>query len=139
MRMILGMLALGVFSSPAFADAKSYCEVFSQDFASAKTSDVDEWQKSFRSALGDCMAQYAAQPKAAPPLRKSVEKVSKKVKVFKKVVVVPATSTSKRKRTRILEPGSHAWVTACSAKYASFDSGTGNYKSNSGKLRRCSL
>ncbi len=133
MRMILGMLALSVFSSPAFADAKSYCEVFSQDFASAKTSDVDEWQKSFHSALGDCMAQYAAQPKAVPPPRKSVEKVSKKV------VVVPATSTSKRKRTRILEPGSNAWVAACSAKYASFDSGTGNYKSNSGKLRRCSI
>ena len=60
MRMILGMLALSVFAAPAFADVKSYCEVFSQDFASAKTSDVDEWQKSFRSALGDCMAQYAA-------------------------------------------------------------------------------
>ena len=47
--MILGLLALRPFSAPAFADAKS-CEVFSRDFASAKTSDVDEWQKSFRSA-----------------------------------------------------------------------------------------
>ncbi len=132
MRMILGMLAVGVFSTPAFADVKSYCEVFSQDFASAKTSDVDEWQASFRSALGDCMAQYAADPKATPP-RKSAEKISKKV------VVVPATSTSRKKRTRILEPGSNAWVAACSAKYASFDSGTGNYKSKTGKLQRCSV
>ena len=133
MRMILGLLALSVFAAPAFADAKSYCEVFSQDFASAKTSDVDEWQKSFRSALGDCMAQYATDTKAAPPPNKSVEKVSKKI------VVVPATSTSRKKRVRILEPGSNAWVAACSAKYASFDSGTGNYKSMNGKLRRCNV
>ena len=133
MRMILGMLALSVFSAPAFADAKSYCEVFSQDFASAKTSDVDEWQASFRSALGDCLAQYAAGDKAVPLPKKSAEKVSKKV------VVVPATSTSRKKRMRILEPGSNAWVAACSAKYASFDSGTGNYKSRTGKLRRCSV
>ena len=135
MRMILGILALSVFSAPAFADVKSYCEVFSQDFASAKTSDVDEWQKSFRSALGDCMAQYAAEPKAAQPAKPkmSVEKVSKKI------VVVPATSTSRKKRMRILEPGSNAWVAACSAKYASFDSGTGNYKSINGKLRRCNI
>jgi hypothetical protein len=133
MRMVLGLLALSVFSAPAFADVKSYCEVFSQDFASAKTSDVNEWQKSFRNALGDCMAQYAADAKTAPPPKESAEKVSKKV------VVVPATSTSRRKRTRILEPGSNAWVAACSAKYASFDSGTGNYKSMNGKLRRCNV
>ncbi len=133
MRMILGMLALSVCAAPAFADVKSYCEVFSQDFASAKTSDVDEWQASFRSALGDCMAQYAADAKAAPLPKKSAEKVSKKV------VVVPATSTSRKKRTRILEPGSNAWVAACAAKYSSFDSGTGNYKSRNGKLRRCNV
>ncbi len=133
MRMILGMLAVCVFAAPAFADVKSYCEVFSQDFASAKTSDVDEWQRSFRSALGDCMAQYAAETKAAPPPKKSAEKVSKKV------VVVPATSTSRKKRTPILEPGSNAWVAACSAKYSSFDSGTGNYRSRNGTLRRCNV
>jgi hypothetical protein len=133
MRIILGMLALSAFAAPAFADAKSYCEVFSQDFASAKTSDVDEWQKSFHSALGDCMAQYAAGEKAEPQPKKSAEKVSKKV------VVVPATSTSQKRRMRILEPGSNAWVAACSAKYASFDSGTGNYKSRNGKLRRCNV
>ena len=134
MRIFLGMLALSVFSAPAYADVKSYCEVFSQDFASAKTSNVDEWQASFRSALGDCMAQYAPDAKAVPPPKKSAEK-----KVSKKVVVLPATSTSRKKRIRILEPGSNAWVAACSAKYASFDSGTGNYKSMNGKLRRCNV
>jgi hypothetical protein len=69
----------------------------------------------------------------APPPNKSAEKVSKKI------VVVPATSTSRKKRVRILEPGSNAWVAACSAKYASFDSGTGNYKSMNGKLKRCNV
>jgi BA14K-like protein len=133
MRMILGMLALSVFSAPAFADVKSYCEVFSQDFASAKTSDVDEWQLSYRSAFGNCMAQYTSEPNPAPSPKKTAEKVSKKV------VVVPVTSTSTKKRTRILAPGSNAWVAACSAKYASFDSGTGNYKSRTGKLKRCSV
>ena len=135
MRMFLGGLALCVFAAPAFADVKSYCEVFSQDFASAKTSNVDEWQASFRSALGDCMAQYAPDAKAVPQPKKTAEKK----KVSKKVVVAPATSTSKRKRTRILAPGSNAWVAACSAKYASFDSGTGNYRSKAGKERRCSV
>jgi BA14K-like protein len=133
MRMILGMLALSVFSAPAFADVKSYCEVFSQDFASAKTSDVDEWQLSYRSALGNCMAQYTSESKPAPSPRKTADKVSKKV------VVVPVTSTSTKKRTRILAPGSNAWVAACAAKYASFDSGTGNYRSRTGKQRRCSV
>ena len=133
--MFAGVVAFSVFATPAFADVKSYCEVFSQDFASAKTSDVDEWQASFRSALGACMAQYAADAKAAPPPKKTAEKK----KVSRKVVVVPATSTSRKKRTRILEPGSNAWVAACSAKYASFDSGTGNYKSKTGKERRCSV
>ena len=133
MRMILTVLALGVFSAPAFADVKSYCEVFSQDFASAKTSDVDEWQNSFRAALGDCMAQYAADGKAVPAPKKTAEKISKKV------VVVPATSYSRKKRTRILEPGTTAWISACAAKYASFDSVTGNYKSRTGKQRRCSV
>ena len=133
MRMFLGMLALSVFSAPAFADVKSYCEVFSQDFASAKTSDVDEWQSSFRNAFGDCMAQYATETKAPPPVKKSAQKAARKV------VVVPATSYSTKKRTRILEPGSNAWTAACSAKYASFNSVTGNYKSRTGKERRCGV
>ena len=128
-----GVLLLNVYATSALADTKSYCEVFGQDFASAKTSDVDEWQLSYRSAFSNCMAQYTTEPKAAPPVKKAAEKVSKKV------VVVPATSTSRKKRTRILEPGSNAWVAACSAKYASFDSGTGNYKSKTGKAKRCNV
>jgi hypothetical protein len=129
-----GVFLLNLSATSAFADAKSYCEVFGQDFASAKTSNVDEWQLSYRSAFSNCMAQYATETKPVPPVKKAAEK-----KVSKKVVVLPATSTSRKKRTRILAPGSNAWVAACSAKYASFDSGTGNYKSKTGKERRCSI
>jgi BA14K-like protein len=129
-----GMLFLNVYATSAFADVKSYCEVFGQDFASAKTSDVDEWQLSYRSAFSNCMDQYTSETKATPPVQKAAEK-----KISKKVVVVPATSTSRKKRVRILEPGSNAWVAACSAKYASFDSGTGNYKSRTGQEKRCSI
>jgi hypothetical protein len=92
------------------------------------------------------MAQYTTETKAAPPVKKAAEtkvappvKKAAEKKISKKVVVVPATSTSRKKRTRILAPGSNAWVAACSAKYASFDSGTGNYKSKNGKERRCSV
>ena len=131
---IAGVLFLNAYATFAFADAKSYCEVFGQDVASAKTSDVDEWQLSYRSAFNNCMAQYTAETEPALPVKKAAEK-----KVSKKVVVVPATATSRKKRTRILAPGSNAWVAACSAKYASFDSGTGNYKSKTGKERRCSI
>jgi len=134
---LAGVAALSVFSAPAFADAKSYCEVFGQDFASAKTSDVDEWQLSYRSAFSNCMAQYTSEPKPAPPVAPPVKKVAEKAS--KKIVVVPVTSTSTKKRTRILAPGSNAWVAACAAKYASFDSGTGNYKSGSGKVMRCNI
>jgi hypothetical protein len=130
-QVLAGVAALSCMTAPALADAKSYCEVFGQDFASAKTSDVDEWQLTFRSAFSNCMAQYTSEP--APPVKKSAEKASKKI------VVVPVTSTSTKKRTRILAPGSTAWISACAAKYSSFDSGTGNYKSSSGKIRRCSL
>jgi hypothetical protein len=132
-QVLAGVAAAGVFSAPAFADAKSYCEVFGQDFASAKTSNVDEWQLSYRSAFSNCMAQYTSAPKPAAPVKKTAEKASKKI------VVVPVTSTSTKKRTRILAPGSNAWVAACAAKYPSFDSGTGNYKSSGGKFRRCSV
>ena len=132
-QVLAGVAALSCISAPAFADAKSYCEIFGQDFASAKTSNVDEWQLTYRSAFSNCMAQYTSEPKPAPPVKKTAEKASKKI------VVVPVTSTSTKKRTRILAPGSTAWISACAAKYSSFDSGTGNYKSSSGKVRRCDL
>ncbi|QIG50816.1 BA14K family protein [Nordella sp. HKS 07] len=37
------------------------------------------------------------------------------------------------------EPGSRAWVKACSRKYRSFNPDTGKYKSNSGQWRTCRI
>ena len=66
MRIFYGLLyafAVGFFSTQALADTQSYCEVFGQDFANGKTSDVDTWEVNFRNAFGDCMAQYAGDAK----------------------------------------------------------------------------
>jgi hypothetical protein len=124
-----------VFSTQAFADIKSYCEIFAQDFASGKTSDVNKWQIDYRNAFSDCMRQYAADVKAEVPDKRVVKKVIKRA--VREVVVVQAMAIAKKKRTPILEPGSSAWNSYCAAKYASFDAITGNYKSYSGKAKPC--
>ena len=129
--LFLCLFSAGFFSTPAFADVQSYCEAFGQDFASGKTSDVDQWLIDYRNAFGDCMVQYAADPKVEAPARKAVEKAAPKV------VVVPARDFSKKKRIPILEPGSNAWNKYCAAKYASFNEVTGTYKSYAGKEKPC--
>ena len=111
----------GIFSTQAFADVQSYCEVYGRDFANGKASDVDAWEDHFRNAFGDCMIRYAAGVGAAA----------------KKVVVVPARDSSRKKRTPILAAGSIAWNNYCASKYASFNPATGTYKSHAGKQRPC--
>ena len=121
----------GIFSTQAFADVQSYCEVYGQDFASGKTSDVDQWQIDYRNAFGDCMAQYTADTRVEASAGKLVEKAAPKV------VVVPARDFSRKKRIPILAPGSVAWNKYCAAKYASFNEVTGTYKSHAGKEKPC--
>ena len=71
MRMI-GMSVLAVLASFAFAvqssaNSQAYCELFAKDIADGRTTDVDLWQISYRSAFNDCINQYtAAAPAAAP-------------------------------------------------------------------------
>jgi len=144
MRMFFGLLyafALGFFSTQALADTQSYCEVFGQDFANGKTSDVDTWEVNFRNAFGDCMAQYAASAgvEANSGVEAQAEKGVKKVakKVAKKVVIVPTRDFSSKKRRPILQPGSIAWNNYCATKYSSFNPVTGNYKSHAGKEKPC--
>jgi len=139
MRIFYGLLyafAVGLFSTQALADVQSYCEVFSQDFANGKTSDVDSWEVNFRNAFGDCMAQYAA---GAGVVEAQAEKAVKSAakNTAKKVVIVPTRDFSNKKRIPILEPGSNAWNKYCAAKYASFNPVTGNYRSHAGKEKRC--
>jgi BA14K-like protein len=119
----VSMATLGIFSTTASADIQSYCEVYGQDFANGKTSDVDAWADHFRNAFGDCMIRYAAEAGVGA--------------AAKKVVVVPARDSSRKKRTPILAAGSIAWNNYCASKYASFNPATGNYKSHAGKQRPC--
>ena len=135
MRIFYGLLyafAVGFFSTQALADTQSYCEVFGQDFANGKTSDVDSWEVNFRNAFGDCMAQYAA---GAGVVEAQAEKAVKKA--ASKVVIVPTRDFSRKKRVPILEPGSIAWNKYCAAKYSSFNPATGTYRSHAGKEKPC--
>ena len=121
----------GIFSTQAFADVQSYCEVYGRDFANGKTSDMDAWEANFRNAFGDCMTQYAAVSGVEAPAGKVAKKAAGKV------VVVPARDYSRKKRTPILSPGTIAWNNYCATKYASFNPATGNYRSHAGKERPC--
>ena len=121
----------GIFSTQAFADVQSYCEVYGRDFANGKTSDMDAWEAKFRNAFGDCMTQYAAVSGVEAPTAKVAKKAAGKV------VVVPARDYSRKKRTPILSPGTIAWNNYCATKYASFNPATGNYRSHAGKERPC--
>jgi hypothetical protein len=129
------MFVASVFSTQALADVQSYCEVFGKDFANEKTSDVDQWQISYRNAFNDCMTQYTADA-AIEGLDKKLAKKAVE-KAAGKVEVVPAKDFSRKKRTPILEPGSIAWNKYCAAKYASFNEVTGNYRSYAGKEKPC--
>ncbi len=136
MRIFYGLFyafAVGFFSTQALADVQSYCEVFGQDFANGKTTDVDTWEINFRNAFGDCMAQYAAG--VGPQGEKSGQKVARKA--TKKVVIVPVKDSSTRKRRPILQPGSIAWNSYCAGKYSSFNPVTGTYRSHAGKEKPC--
>jgi len=131
MRILIVAAALGVmsgFSTQAFTNPQTYCELFGRDYADSKTLDVDQWQISYRNAFSSCMTQYTSD---APDVskRKGAEKV------IKKAVITP--NTSRRKRTPLLAPGSVAWNEYCAAKYTSFNKVTGTYKSYSGKAKPC--
>lgn len=113
----------------AFADSKSYCELFAKDFADGRTTDVDQWQKLYHGAYADCISQYTpVVPEAAPK------------KVTEAPVVEPpkaADVVAEKPAAKALEPGSDAWNDYCAAKYVSFNKEKGTYMSRTGRERRC--
>ena len=146
-------LALFVSANQAMADSKSYCEIYAKDFASSQTSDVDQWQLTYRNTFADCMSQYSADT-LAPVFKKKkiVEtevipeetpapapvKVKAKQKTKTAVVQVrPPKAVAQAEPIAKLEPGSDEWNAYCDKKYASFNSETGTYTSYTGKERRC--
>ena len=137
-QLALAMLVSGVFAAHATASSQSYCEIFAKDFADGRTTDVDQWQKSYHNAFNDCMNQYTAvapvtapkkplQQQATVPLSPPETEVSETTVKAAEVV----------KPTPALEPGSEAWNEYCAAKYKSFNQDTGTYNSLTGKERRC--
>jgi BA14K-like protein len=123
-------LALIASVSAAHADSKSYCEIYAKDFASAKTSNVDEWQLTYRNSYTDCMAQYSAATTEVVTPKPVPKKTVATIKVPDPVVEKPAAKEE-------MTPGSDEWNTYCDNKYASFNKETGTYTSFTGKDRRC--
>ena len=132
----LGLLAFIVQAPAALADSKSYCEIYAKDFASAKTSDVDEWQLTYHDSFNDCMDQYtAAATEVAKPKPKVVQQKKKIASI--KQTEPPEPVVEKAAKAIELEKGSDEWNAYCDNKYASFNKDTGTYKSFTGKERPC--
>ena len=133
------VIGAGFFVSPAaaLADTQYYCEVYGQDFASQKTSDVDQWQLTYRNAVKDCLAQYAVDATAAAAPAPAAAKKKIAVKTKRRILIEPVRYLSTKRRTPILQQGSTAWNNYCASKYASFNPATGTYRSYSGKQKPC--
>lgn len=157
MRIRTVVIALGLFAplaTPVLADAQSYCELYSKDFADGRTTQVDKWQLLYRGAFNDCMLSYNAKPSADAPVTAEAEveqvqpepaavevpeeKPAKKAAAKPKPRKIAAKKTTTRVAAKNLIPGSEAWNSYCANKYSSFNKQSGTYLSNSGKIRRCS-
>lgn len=136
-------LALILSAPAALADSKSYCEIYAKDFASAKTSDVDQWQTMYHDSYTDCMDQYSAAkteittPKPVQATPKPVQK--KKLATIKAPEKTPEPAIQKPVARVAMEEGSDKWNAYCASKYVSFNKETGTYKSYTGKERRCAV
>ncbi len=141
---IFAALSCAVFTTQSWADSKSHCELFAKDVADGRTTDVDQWQKLYRSSYADCIDQYTAVEPAVKPEKKSeAVKVAKKP-VGRKTIKAPGSNSTPetvisaaKAPSKNLEPGSDAWNEYCAAKYVSFNKATGTYRSHTGKERRC--
>jgi hypothetical protein len=129
----LAIVTLALMSTQASASSQNYCEMFAKDFADTRTTDVDLWQKSYRSAFNDCMNQYTAVAPAVAPKKKLQTQAAAPLNEQETSTVVAAVVKPKG----VLEPGSEAWNEYCAAKYKSFNPDTGTYNSYNGKERRC--
>ena len=132
-RSALAIASLVLVPTQASASSQNYCEMFAKDFADTRTTDVDLWQKSYRSAFNDCMNQYTAVAPAVAPKKKLQTQAAAPLNEQETSTVVAAVVKPKG----VLEPGSEAWNEYCAAKYKSFNPDTGTYNSHSGKERRC--
>ena len=126
--------ALLIGIAAAHADARSYCQDYARDMATARLSgaailtgkrqpvSTEQWASANSEILSDCLETFA--PAAETSLKP----------VRKKAVAAAAVSPS---QDQTLKPGSKAWNDYCAKKYVSFDAKTGLYTGQSGKQRPC--
>lgn len=127
-----GALFIGI--ATAHADARSYCQDYARDMATARLSGSailtgkrqpvsdEQWKNANSEILSDCLETFA--PAVAAPLKT----------VRKKAVAAAAVSPSQDEE---LKPGSKAWNAYCAKKYVSFDAASGTYTGKSGTKRPC--
>jgi len=127
-----GALLVGI--ATAHADARSYCQDYARDMATARLSgaailtgkrqpvSTEQWANANSEILTDCLETFA--PAAETPLKPA----------RRKAVAAAAVSPSQDEE---LKPGSKAWKDYCAKKYVSFDAKTGLYTGQSGKQRPC--
>jgi hypothetical protein len=132
--MLLPSVAVAVLScsAAAHADAKSYCEAYARDAATARLTgsaiitgvrtpvSPEQWAAANAQVLADCLREYGASPTTDAPTRRVVASTT----------AVAATAGDPK-------PGTPAWNDYCARKYVSFDRATGTYRSLSGKQRPC--
>lgn len=128
-----GALLFGI--ATAHADARSYCQDYARDMATARLSGAailtgerqpvsnEQWKNANSEILSDCLETFA--PASAAPLKTTVRKKS---------VAAAAVSPS---QDADLKPGSKAWKDYCAKKYVSFDAASGTYTGKSGTRRPC--
>jgi hypothetical protein len=146
----VGVLVLGLASSHAHADTKSYCERFAKDIANGNSSDVDSWLAHYRRSLDDCITPKAAEAEPVVPIKKTAKGAtartgketigSSKSKASQKTIVMPAKMPRlvfKEHDTPLVTPEPHDWSKNCSERYNSFSRDGDYYVSKSGKRRRC--
>jgi hypothetical protein len=126
----------------AFANegVANYCAAFARDDADRTTTQKQDWQKRYDSALQTCTEQFSAVTTAPAPTRKKAVKVVTKptpVPAKPEKKTAPAPSPPAPVKIRLLKEGTPEWQAYCKSKYVSFNVETGNYLSKTGIERKC--
>lgn len=106
----------------------------------------NKWRRAYIASYDDCMFQYGTEKvtvetaAAAPGDEVIVEEVDGQgdIPVDEEAPEKPVKK-AKAKAKGKPEPGTPAWNNACDKRFRSFNPKTGNYKSLSGKWRKCQL
>jgi len=102
----------------------------------------NKWRRAYIASYDDCMFQYEGEKVEVAAAAASDEVIIEEVDGQGDIPVdddAPEKPVKKAKAKGKPEPGTQAWNNACDRRYRSFNPKTGNYKSLSGKWRKCQL